>query len=63
MSSLFMSVFFIVPAFSASVSFCAIQVSDVGVWDSFWNSRVIVWVVGLFLAFAFFVLYSICTIQ
>jgi hypothetical protein len=24
-----------------------IQVSDVGVGDSFWNSRVIAWVVGL----------------
>jgi hypothetical protein len=47
LSSLFMSIFFIVPAFSASFSFCVIQVSDVGVLDSFWYSRVIVWVVGL----------------
>ena len=42
-----MSVFLIVPAFSAPFSFCVIQVSDVGVGDSFWNSRVIAWVVGL----------------
>lgn len=36
LSSLFMSIFFIVPAFSASFSFCAIQVSVVDVWESFW---------------------------
>jgi hypothetical protein len=41
-----MSSFFIVPAFSASFSFCAIQVSGVGVLDSFWDSRVLAWVVG-----------------
>ena len=42
-----MSIFLIKPSFSASSSFCAIQVSEVGVGDSFWNSRVIAWVVGL----------------
>ena len=45
-----MSIFLIKPMFSASPSFCAIQVSEVGIVDSFWSSRVIAWVVGLFWA-------------
>ena len=39
--------FLIVPALSASFSFCVIHVSGVGVWDSFWYSRVIACVVGV----------------
>lgn len=53
MSSLFVSVFLIKPVFSASSSFCAIQVSEVGVWESFWNPRVIAWVDGLCMFSAF----------
>ena len=38
--------FLIRPMFSVSFSFCVIQVSGVGVLDSFWDSRVLAWVVG-----------------
>ena len=52
-SFLFAMIFLMVPAFSASASFCVIQVSVMVVWVSFWYSAVMAWVVGVFVFWAF----------